>query len=145
MKRVYLAAPLFNPQELAFNQAVCQALENFFEVHLPQRDGVLIPGNAKSIDHFREMSTQAYTSDLAAIRACDIVFAVLDGRSIDEGVAFELGYGVALGKCCAGLLTDRRVLLPHGINPMIACGLTDVLTTLEAVVPWAEGFSRSNK
>jgi len=140
VKKIYLAAPLFNPQEIAYNQAVCQVLEQFFEVHLPQRDGVLIPGNAKDVDQFRQMSAQAYESDLAAIRDCDIVFAVLDGRSIDEGVSFELGYGVALGKCCVGLLTDRRVLLPHGINPMIACGLVDVLTAFEAVAPWAEGL-----
>lgn len=137
MKKIYFAAPLFNPQEIAFNKVVCHVLEDFFEVHLPQRDGVLIPGNARDGDHFREMSGHAYKSDLAAIQACDTVFAVLDGRSIDEGVAFELGYGVALGKRCVGLLTDRRVLLPHGINPMITGGLSEMLTTLEAVAEWA--------
>jgi len=96
--KAYFAAPLFNPQELSFNETVATVLSGRFEVHLPQRDGVLIPGNVRDEAHFREMSRIAYRSDLDAIRRSDVVFAVLDGRVIDEGVAFELGYGVALGK-----------------------------------------------
>lgn len=135
-KIVYFAAPLFNPQELAFNERVCGVLENLFMVHLPQRDGVLIPGNAHDEAQFANMSQVAYHSDLDAIRRSDVLFAILDGRVIDEGVAFELGFGVALGKQCVALLTDKRVLLAHGINPMISGGLSKIFSSIEEVSQW---------
>jgi nucleoside 2-deoxyribosyltransferase len=135
-KSIYFAAPLFNPQELEFNEKVSAILENSFSVHLPQRDGVLIPGNAWTEQDFKEMSRRAFVSDLDAIRRCDVLFAVLDGRVVDEGVAFELGFAAALGKQCVALRTDKRVLLPHGINPMIDGGLSVTLYSLEDVSGW---------
>lgn len=137
-KSIYLAAPLFNPQELTFNERISEILENGFVVHLPQRDGILIPGNARTERDFKRMSREAFWSDLDAIRHCDILFAVLDGRVVDEGVAFELGFAAALGKQCVALLTDKRVLLPHGINPMIGGGLAELFGSLEDVSHWVD-------
>lgn len=57
--------------------------------------------------------------DTAAIEQCDFLIAVLDGRTVDEGVAFELGYARALGKTCLGFKSDDRVMVPTGDNPML--------------------------
>jgi nucleoside 2-deoxyribosyltransferase len=136
--KLYLAAPLFNYKERLFNEEIDQILSQFFSVFLPQRDGVLIPGREVSKEVFNSLSKEAYFSDINAIKDADVVFALLDGRSIDEGVAFEIGYATALGKKCVGLKTDSRVLLPHGNNPMIACSLFECFDSLDRVYEWAK-------
>ncbi|HEY2344600.1 MAG TPA: nucleoside 2-deoxyribosyltransferase [Xanthomonadaceae bacterium] len=137
---LYLAAPLFNPQELAFNGRLASSLESRFNVFMPQRDGVLIPGKDLSSTQFREMSESAFRSDLFAIRNAEVVLAVLDGRTIDEGVAFELGYATALGKLCIGLKTDNRVLLANGINPMVSGSLHELLASETDVQNWTSRY-----
>ena len=36
--------------------------------------------------------------DRAAIDACDVVVALLDGAQVDDGTAWEIGYAYAKGK-----------------------------------------------
>jgi len=141
MKNVYLAAPLFTPLEREFNLRIARILEERFKVFLPQRDGVLIPGRSISREEFLELSKNAFLSDTGAIAASDFVVAILDGRTIDEGVAFELGFARALGKTCVGLRSDTRVLLPQGINPMIESSVSLMLYSEQGLVEWASGES----
>jgi nucleoside 2-deoxyribosyltransferase len=135
-KRVYVAAPLFTPYERALNEKISSMLQLTFETFLPQRDGILLPGQKLSSAEFSDQSVKVYESDRLAITSCEIVFAILDGRVVDEGVAFELGYGAALGKCCIGFRTDTRVLLPNGHNPMIQSCLTLELCSETALLEW---------
>ena len=100
---------------------------------LPQRDGVLIPGAILDAADFVVSSRRAYEADTAAIAGSKAILAVLDGRSIDEGVAFELGFAAALGKPCFGFKSDARVLLPLGDNPMIAGAVHQYLTSVADV------------
>lgn len=62
----------------------------------------------------------------------------LDGRVVDEGAAFELGFAHALGKQCVGYRTDVRVLLPCGLNPMVTVPLSDTFKCIEALEAWAK-------
>lgn len=117
--RLYLAAPLFTPLEREFNLRVTEQLEKRFDVFLPQRDGFLIPGREMSGVEFKLASRDVFRSDLLAIERAHAIVAVLDGRAIDEGVAFEVGFAFAKGIRCFSLRTDSRQLLPHGNNPMI--------------------------
>jgi nucleoside 2-deoxyribosyltransferase len=135
-KHVYFAAPLFTPFERELNVRLNTILERCYSTFLPQRDGTLLPGRLLSTPHFAELSRQVYESDIEAIAECDILFAVLDGRVVDEGVAFELGYAAALEKICIGFRTDSRVLLPGGHNPMIQNCLLHVLNSEEEVASW---------
>jgi len=117
--RVYFAAPLYNEMERKYNAHLSSILEPHFRVFLPQRDGKLMSGmleRGMPIDAAREA---VFKADTSALRSCDLVLAVLDGRTVDEGVAFELGFGHALGKRCFGLKTDDRALLRTGDNPLI--------------------------
>jgi nucleoside 2-deoxyribosyltransferase len=82
-----------------------------------------------------------FDRDVAAIQGCDALVINLDGRSIDEGAAFELGLAHALGKLCVGYRTDVRVLLPWGINPMISAPLSDTFASIEGLVEWAKALS----
>lgn len=42
------------------------------------------------------------------IRACDALFAVLDGPDVDSGTASEIGFAAALGKPVIGWRSDLR-------------------------------------
>lgn len=75
-----------------------------------------------------------FRSDIEAIRTCDALVIVLDGRSVDEGAAFELGYACAIGKSCFGLQTDPRRLLPVGNNPMIVGALDAILPSTQELI-----------
>jgi nucleoside 2-deoxyribosyltransferase len=79
-----------------------------------------------------------FEEDDRMIRQCDILLIVLDGRTVDEGAAFELGLAYGLGKDCYGIQTDVRRLLPYGNNPMIRYPLTEVFGSLAALEAWAQ-------
>jgi nucleoside 2-deoxyribosyltransferase len=132
--RVYLASPLFNPVERAFNLEVAERLHSTAEVFLPQRDGALLTrlvSDGENVDAARE---RIFRDDTGAIARCDVLIAVLDGRTIDEGVAFELGYARALGKVCIAYKSDDRFMLPTGDNPMITIACQYHCSNLEALV-----------
>ena len=139
---LYFAAPLFSEAELAYNVEVTSILECHVDVYLPQRDGGkvvdLVASGVEPDAAFRSI----YDRDVQALKEADALFLLLDGRTIDEGAAFELGYAVALGKQCVGLQTDPRRLLPLGNNPMIQVPLGRILTTKAEVEHWAKDFAR---
>jgi nucleoside 2-deoxyribosyltransferase len=60
----------------------------------------------------------------------------MDGRAIDEGACFELGYAYSRGKICIGLKTDVRRLLPIGDNPMVECALRAIFGDMDEVSTW---------
>ena len=140
---VYLAAPLFSEAELAFNLALTRRIEVSLDVYLPQRDGgKLVDLIARGVDE-RAAYKSIFERDVQALDAAAAVVIVLDGRTIDEGAAFELGYAYAREKECIGVQTDPRRLLPAGNNPMIEVPLKRIFPSIESVGEWADSFARS--
>lgn len=138
---IYLAAPLFSEAELAFNVRLTRLLEPEVDVYLPQRDGGrLVDLISRGVEP-KDAYTSIFERDLDALRECDVLLIVLDGRTIDEGAVFELGVAFALGKPCVGYQSDPRRLLPVGNNPMIACALSQVLENSESLSDWAHRLS----
>jgi len=131
---IYIAAPLFNVGERQFNENLCVALERYANVFLPQRDGLLLRDIIAQGVAPAEARRLVFDVDVAAIRQCDLLVAVLDGRTIDEGVAFELGLAFALDKPCFGLKTDDRVLVASGDNPMITGACSCLFRSSEALI-----------
>jgi nucleoside 2-deoxyribosyltransferase len=130
-KSLYLAAPLFSDAERRFNLDLDKELSKRFAVFLPQRDGRLIINLlAEGID-VESAKRIIFTRDVQAIQESDVVLAVLDGQSIDEGVAVELGLAYAYGKTCWGLKTDFRSLAWFGDNPMVEALLTKKFSSVE--------------
>src|SRR5947209_1736650 len=119
----YVAAPLFSDAERTFNLTLADQLEPHFSIYLPQRDGLLLRDLREAGDDSQVARQRIYTMDVAAIRSCDGLLAVLDGPSVDEGVSFELGYATCLGKICVGLATDSRRATGYFRNPMWDCAL----------------------
>jgi nucleoside 2-deoxyribosyltransferase len=142
---VYLAGPLFSEAELTFNLAVAHRIEAHVDVYLPQRDGgKLVDLIARGVE-VRAAYRSIFQRDVEAMDEANALLIVLDGRTIDEGAAFELGYAFAHRKLCLGLQTDPRRLLPVGNNPMIEMPLREIFSRIEDVVLWADGFARSQQ
>lgn len=142
---IYFAAPLFSEAELSFNIRLASILEPKIDVYLPQRDGGrLVDLIAKGVTP-KDAYTSIFERDVEALRECDALLIVLDGRTIDEGAAFELGLAYAMGKPCVGYQSDPRRLLPAGNNPMIACALRQVFENSEALAEWAHRLSHCDE
>jgi nucleoside 2-deoxyribosyltransferase len=141
--RVYLAAPLFSRAERAGNKSLRDAIADFANVYLPQEDGGLIVDLIRDGTPVEQAKSQVFQLDINAIEACDVLVIVLDGRTVDEGASFELGYAYALGKVCVGLKTDPRMLLPIGDNPMIEVALRKIFYEESELVDWIASFSRN--
>jgi nucleoside 2-deoxyribosyltransferase len=138
--RVYLAAPLFSQAERIRNKTLRDAISRFANVYLPQEDGGLILDLVRDGMPVEQAKSEIFELDSAAIRACDVLVIILDGRTVDEGAAFELGYAFALGKACVGLKTDPRMLLPIGDNPMIEAALRRLFSDESELVHWIENY-----
>ena len=110
---MYLAAPLFTEGERAFNVALARRIERLgYRVFLPQRDVPAAGG--------RRRTRSLYRGCVRGLRAADLVVAVCDGATADDGTAWEVGHAVALGKPVYGLRTDsRRVRADEHVNLMI--------------------------
>lgn len=119
--KFYLAAPLFTPHERDLNLKITKIIEANpnHEVFLPQRDGFLLTEEVKIGNDIHEIKEKIFQKDIRAIENSDIIFAILNGRVVDEGVAFEMGYGCARGLNCWAYKNDWRQLLESGDNPMI--------------------------
>ncbi len=107
--KVYFASPLFCAMEQEFNAKTVAALRASnpnLEIYLPQENMAI---NDKSL---YADSIMIAKGDNDRLYETDVLIAVLDGASIDVGVATEIGVAHAKGVKVIGLYTDVR----HGIN-----------------------------
>lgn len=133
---IYLASPLFSSIEKVFNRELCDKMREFSDVYLPQDDGALLIDLLAEGMSIIEAKQLVFTNDIRAIEKCDILVFVMDGRVLDEGACFELGYAYARGKICVGLKSDVRSLLPVGDNPMIECALRNIFREPDELFSW---------
>jgi nucleoside 2-deoxyribosyltransferase len=134
--KTYLAAPLFNDRERAYNAVLGDMLSAHCDVFLPQRDGLLLVELlARGIPQ-EVAETQIFERDRVALSECEMLVAILDGAHIDEGVAFEIGFAHARGCLCLGLQSDVRRALPSGNNPMIGRALSSIFARGEDLVAY---------
>ena len=143
-RAVYLAGPLFSEAERVFNHRVKTLLIPYFDVYLPQEDGGLLVDMIGEGMSPKVASRCIFLGDVQAIRDADLLIIILDGRSVDEGAAFELGSAYALGKPCYGLKTDPRQLLAIGNNPMIDGPLEYIFRSVDELVQWAKEVSNGS-
>jgi len=144
---LYLAAPLFSKSELDYNFKLAAKLQKYFNIFLPQRDGGLMLQYIKSGMSVQEASRVVFDIDIDAIDKSDVVLAILDGRTVDEGVAVEVGYAYAKKIPCIGFQTDPRRLLPVGNNPMVTNVLEVIFQDEKSLLSWAAsgcGFRRTS-
>jgi nucleoside 2-deoxyribosyltransferase len=105
--RVYLAGSIFTPYERAFlDDCAARLRADGFEVFVPHEQKELV-----GVDVTAEA---VFAADAGGVVDSDAVLAVLDGPSVDDGTACEIGlfYGLKQRdperKGVVGLLTDLR-------------------------------------
>jgi hypothetical protein len=104
---IYLAGSIFTPYERSFlDDCAARMRAEGFEVFVPHEQTHLI-----GVDVTAEA---VFAADAGGVDAADAVLAVLDGPSVDDGTACEIGlfYGLKQRdpgrKGMVGLLTDLR-------------------------------------
>jgi nucleoside 2-deoxyribosyltransferase len=139
--KIYLAGPLFSVAERTFNHNLKKLLSSYFDVYLPQEDGGLIVNMINAGMPSKLASQKVFDIDIRAMNECDLLLIILDGRSVDEGAAFELGYAHAKRKPCYGLKTDFRQLSTFGNNPMIDGPIERTFESIDELLDWAKSYS----
>jgi nucleoside 2-deoxyribosyltransferase len=105
--KIYLAGPLFCEAELDFNEKLAGRLRGHgFEVLLPQELGIDVRSIIAAYDN--DAYVPIFESDLDALKSCDVLVMVMDGRVPDEGACVELGIAFGAGMECFGFKTDIR-------------------------------------
>jgi len=134
---IYIAAPLFNDIERSRNHEFTISLEKEdFKVYLPQRDGGLFYEYIEQGFSIQDSRSYIFKKDIEAIDNSDIILCLLDGRVLDEGMCFELGYGFAKGKICIGYKTDHRTQDKFGNNIMIDCALKQIFNNRNELIKY---------
>lgn len=103
--KIYFASPLFSNMERIYNADVVSRIRNQYpdvEVYLPQEQGDI---NDKSSYADSVMIAKLDTQELLS---SDLLIAVLDGITVDAGVASEIGVAYQAGIPVLGLYTDSR-------------------------------------
>lgn len=136
--QVYFAAPLFCEAELRFNEDVAGRLEAAgHDVFLPQRDGMETTDieDRPDVETKADMMEAIFDLDQRQVGEADILTAVLDGRTVDEGVALEVGLAYARDIPVVGLRTDRRTFgQDEPVNAMV-WGAADEIVADPAALP----------
>lgn len=104
-KKIYFASPLFSNMEFEYNARVVAKIREHYpslDVYLPQEQGDINDKNSYAD------STMIAKADTDALLSSDLLIAVLDGISIDAGVASEIGVAYQAGLPILGLYTDSR-------------------------------------
>jgi nucleoside 2-deoxyribosyltransferase len=104
-KKVYFASPLFSEMERLYNEKIVLSIRETYpeiEVYVPQEQGEINDKNA----YADSMAIAKYDTD--ALLASQLMVAVLDGSTIDVGVATEIGVAYQAGIPIIGLYTDSR-------------------------------------
>jgi nucleoside 2-deoxyribosyltransferase len=125
--RIYFAGPLFTPYERSFIDG-CAALlrDDGFDVFVPHEHEL-----ATGLD---VTAATIFAKDRAGIEGADAMLAILDGPSIDDGTACEIGifHGLMQAdpskKGIVGLLTDMRGQRGEstGLNLFVLGAIEDV-------------------
>lgn len=131
---IYIAGPLFSEAEKEFNRKLKQRLSQLADIYLPQEDGKLLSEMVQNGIQVDTAKVLVFREDLIAIRRCDLFIIIMDGRVVDEGAAFELGYAYSKGKPCIGLRTDSRREIEGIDNPMIEEACNVILYSTEDLV-----------
>ena len=103
--KIYFANALFSQADINYNAQLAAQIRNLspqIELYLPQENNDI---NDKQAYADSKMIAQADTEKLLA---SDLVIAILDGNTIDNGVASEIGVAYAQKIPIIGLYTDTR-------------------------------------
>jgi len=132
---IYFAAPFFSLAERTINGVIVSELEAAgLSVFAPARDGIRMRDLMQSGQQHAGVVRDVWHCDREAIDRARCVIAVLDGRTVDEGVCVEIGIAAAIGKPILGFWSDERAQFAWGLNPMVAAPLLGCFDNVASLV-----------
>ncbi|MFF2089895.1 PfkB family carbohydrate kinase [Paenibacillus sp. NPDC058174] len=122
-KKVYLAGPFFNKQEIYWVIHISERLKNAqFTVLSPLHENGVI-----NADTSFEQRKKVFQADIDLINDADVVVALIDQD--DTGTCFEMGYAFKKGVPVYGLKTSEKKL-----NNMIQFGCNQLFENIEELI-----------
>ena len=121
MKKIYLASPFFNNDELVlYRNAILQLRGAGYEVYVPQEHEI---ENAWDLSN-EDWARAVYLTDIKAIRDCDVVMVLNFGMYSDSGTAWEAGYAFAMKiptiqVLCGGENATYSLMMMNGCDKVI--------------------------
>lgn len=109
---IYVASPLFSEMERDYINKVVDIVSK--RLKLSSLDDFYIPHRDNKYNENYE--SEIYDHNIEYLNRCDIMIAILDGKDVDSGTAFEIGYFTTSDKPILGLLTDKRSYENGGLN-----------------------------
>jgi nucleoside 2-deoxyribosyltransferase len=107
--KIYFAGPLFTPYERGFiDECAAQLRSSGFDVFVPHEHELALDGTVTA--------ERIFAKDWSGLSEANAVLALLDGPTIDDGTACEIGIFYALmqsdatKKGIVGLVTDLRAV-----------------------------------
>lgn len=101
--KIYLANGLFSQADRDFNTKVAHYLRSYGAVLYVPQENMGINDKSKIVT-----SIDIVNADLSELMASDVLVAIIDGETIDSGVAAEIGAFYTTGRPIIALCTDIR-------------------------------------
>lgn len=130
-KKIYLASPFFNDNELTVYRSVIGQLRSAgYSVYVPQEHSVDDAWDLSNAD----WAQAVFTADMQAIHDCDYVMILNFGMYSDSGTAWEAGYAMAARKMtiqvlCGGDNATYSLMMINGCDKVVS---------LQDVARWEE-------
>jgi len=120
-KKIYLASPFFNNDELVvYRNAILKLRNAGYEVYAPQEHS--IEGGWEMPNE--EWARRVYCADIQAIQLCDVVMVLNFGMCSDSGTAWEAGYAYGqkiptVQVLCGGANATYSLMMMNGCDKVI--------------------------
>jgi len=123
LKKIYLITHLYNIDDKIRTCKLETFLKDKFdvEIYMPYRDS-----KEEDIDESNWKKT-IFQEDIKAINKADIVIGYVDGLEFDEGIGFEIGYALSLGKNVIILNSD---FIKYSVNNKISRKIDPIIDYL---------------
>ena len=140
---VYFASPFFNDEQVEREERLKKALREMgFNVFSPKENCLCPP------DATQEMRQKTFNDNVREIIACDIIFAVTDGKDVgtiwEAGLAYGLKLYNGVFKVPAKTIVYYCETLPEGgkFNLMLAQSGDIIITSMEQLKELPETLKR---
>jgi nucleoside 2-deoxyribosyltransferase len=141
--KIYLAAPFFNPAQIAVVERWERLMkENLIACYSPRTFGVI---EHLSLEEKKAKGKEVYERNLEMMEWADVIVAVVDGR--DSGVIFEMGYVAGVRHHRTPLILPWLVTYTdenHGLNIMLRHAVDGHLVGMEDARLFVEGVAACN-
>lgn len=135
-KRIYLAGPFFNVEQLTLIQKLETELRRIgWEVYSPREDGILM--NMTPAERVAS-SKKVFARNVEKMLWADIILAVID--NFDPGTVWELGFCYASGEHGMVTYTDHN----FGLNVMLQESVDAHVRGMEQMTTLFSDYSNRN-